>query len=43
MINHLVNSCRNLSLRMEYQEKRVQSQTAVVSPLASIAKSDPVW
>jgi hypothetical protein len=36
MIAHQVDSCRNLLLRMEYQEKRVQSQTTVVSPLASI-------
>lgn len=34
MIEHHVNSCKNLLLRMEYQEKRVQSQTTVVSPLA---------
>ena len=36
MIEHYVNSCKNLLLRMEYQEKRVQSQTTVVSPIACI-------
>ena len=33
MIMDLVDSCKNLLLRMEYQEKRVQSQTTVVSPV----------
>lgn len=30
MIGCQVDSCKNLSLRMEYQEKRVEAQTAVV-------------
>lgn len=33
MIEHNVDACKNLLLRIEYQEKRVQSQTTVVSPL----------
>ena len=36
MIAHQVDSCKNLLLRMEYQEKRVQSQTTVVSPFTFI-------
>jgi acyl-CoA synthetase (AMP-forming)/AMP-acid ligase II len=39
MIAHQVDSCKNLLLRMEYHEKRVQSQTAVVSPLACMQLS----
>lgn len=31
MIACQVDSCKNISLRMEYQEKRVEAQTAVVS------------
>jgi hypothetical protein len=33
MIEHNVDACKNLLLRIEYQEKRVQSQTTVVSLL----------
>lgn len=31
MIAYQTDSCKNISLRMEYQEKRVEAQTAVVS------------
>lgn len=39
MIEHNIDACKNLLLRIEYQEKRVQSQTTVVSLLTCIQSS----